>query len=99
MSGKTRTPTVGVINAAENFCTWLDCMMYSKKISQYKLAEICGCDRKTIMEILNRRRFPKFDIMVRCYEYFGYKAVNIPFDKQLFEGWATGRPEVSDGTL
>ena len=80
MAGRTVTQTEATINANKNVVTVINELMTKHKVTQYKLADEIGLDRKTIMAILNYKRSPKLDVLVRIYDYFGLKSINIPFD-------------------
>lgn len=85
MAGHKLPLTAAMSNAGSNFSTWLDAMLYKHHLTQKAFAREIGCERKTINAIVNEKRGPSLDFVVRCCAYFGLKAVNIPFDKKIWE--------------
>ena len=85
MAGHKLPPTIETANADSNFSTWLDAMLYKHHLTQKAFADEIGCDRKTINAIVNENRGPSLEFVVRCCAFFGLKAVNIPFDKKIWE--------------
>lgn len=75
--------TIQTIRAMDNFVNWLSWKMSECDVSTEELAEAIGLDKKTIAGYLRRERYPKLDVLVMIYAYFGENWVQIPFYKYL----------------
>lgn len=81
MPGKVGKSTIETITALMNFTDWLTRSMKESDTSTEELADFIGCERKTIIAWRQGFRYPKLDQVVKCYMFFGYSWVQIPFDK------------------
>lgn len=83
MPGRTFNQTVSTIQALDNFVYWLECKMRDHKMSQGDLARKLDVERKTVCAIMTKKRQPKLDFVVRCFDYFGEAWVYVRFDKDI----------------
>jgi len=75
--------TIQTIRAMDNFANWLSWKMSESDTTPAELAQAIGLDRKTIAGYLRRERYPKLDVLVMIYAYFGEDWIQIPFYKVL----------------
>lgn len=83
MPGRTFTQAVSTVQALDNFVYWLECKMRDHKMSQGDLARKLDVERKTVCAIMTKKRQPKLDFVVRCFDYFGEAWVYVRFDKDI----------------
>lgn len=86
MCGKCIEINKKTANALHNFEFWLSNHMTESDISNAKLAQYVGVDRKTVIEWRHGRRFPKLDQLVMVFDYFDENWVQIPFYKEFGHG-------------
>ena len=83
MAGKCVPITAKTANALHNFSHWLQIRMEKSDTTDAELAQYVGCERKTILDIRNGKRFPKLDQLVLIFDYFDKNMVVIPFNKEF----------------
>lgn len=85
MPGKSLPQTIHSIIAVNHFSLWLADNMAKNHVSEREVAEAIGVERKTICAFLRKQRYPKLDIVVALYDYFGENYINIPIKSFDFE--------------
>ena len=83
MCGKCIPITTKTANALHNFSHWLQVRMKASDTTDAELAQYVGCERKTIMEIRNGRKFPKMDQLVMIFDFFDKNMIVVPFNKEF----------------
>ena len=71
------TPTVHTVNATKNFSAWLTEKMQETGITDRRLAEHIGLERKSIIKYRLGQSSPKLDVMAAIFAYFGESAIHI----------------------
>jgi len=83
MANRSLLPSISTVRAHDNFARWLAFKMKESDTSEIELAAAIGVERKTISAIIHKHRSPKLDLVVKIFDYFDQKWVQIPFYKEV----------------
>ena len=85
MANRSILPTVRTVSALQNFSDWLREKLKETKTSETVLAREIGLERKTIVAIVNRQRYPKLDVLAAIFAYFGEDRISIEINPRRYD--------------